>query len=439
MQRDRKTSWLAVWGCAAIVVGQLLASRSSAQQVINEELIVQGSTCIGLACAADETFSGGFDTLLLKENNLRIRFYDDSASGTFPTNDWQLVANDATSGGAEYFAIEDATHSRTPFKVLASAPNNSLLIDSTGEVGFGTSDPQLELHVLSGDTPGLRFEQTNTSGFSAQTWDIFGNEVGFAVRDLTAGSKLPFRIRPGASSSSLVIAASSNVGIGTLDPENTLEIERSALVSLGLSDTRGTGASFELIAGDNGDGVGAFRIQKRSDPDVSFKLASNGSVYFGGNEGFAWNAQTKDITSAGNIQIAGVFNGSSSRSVKQSIEPIDTGDVLEKVAKLSVAKWSYIREGDGVRHLGPMAEDFHAAFGLGGDDKHIGVLDAVGVSMAAIQGLQSQLQSKEQRIHDLEKKNADLEARLSAIEAALGAGIRKAATTNGELTGERGL
>ena len=61
----------------------------------------------------------------------------------------------------------------------------------------------------------MRLEQNNAGGFTAQTWDIAGNEANFFVRDVTGGSRLPFRIRPGAPTSSIDISADGDVGIGT--------------------------------------------------------------------------------------------------------------------------------------------------------------------------------------------------------------------------------
>jgi hypothetical protein len=75
-----------------------------ADQVIADDLIVQGSLCVGFDCANNENF--GFDTIRLKENNLRIKFEDTSA-GSFPSNDWQLTANDSASGGQNRFSIDD--------------------------------------------------------------------------------------------------------------------------------------------------------------------------------------------------------------------------------------------------------------------------------------------------------------------------------------------
>src|SRR5207253_2205666 len=120
----------------AAVLGTTLMSsgKVAADFVIADDLIVQGSTCTGLDCINNENF--GFDTLILKENNLRIFFNDTSVAAGFPKNDWRLIANDSASGGASFFAIEDATAARQLFKVTAGAPANSIFVASTGKVGF---------------------------------------------------------------------------------------------------------------------------------------------------------------------------------------------------------------------------------------------------------------------------------------------------------------
>ena len=205
--------------CSAL----LMASQAAADQVIPDDLIVQGSTCVGFDCVNNEPF--GFDTLKLKENNLRIFFEDTSTSTGFPTNDWRLIANDSASGGSNFFAIEDATAGRQVFKVEAGAPANALLVDSTGNVGINTATPVLDLHINTGNTPAHRLEQNASGGFTAQTWDIAGNEANFFVRDVTGGSRLPFRVRPGAPTSSIDINAAGNVGIGTASPDFKLDVE----------------------------------------------------------------------------------------------------------------------------------------------------------------------------------------------------------------------
>jgi hypothetical protein len=207
----------------------LLATPANAAQFVPDDFVAQGSAAFGIDAVETETF--GFDTIRLKENNLRIHFDDTSATAGFPANDWRLIANDTGSGGANYFAIEDTTAGRVPFRVDAGAPADTLRVGSAGRVGIGTADPGLHLELKKSDTPAVRLNQDNSGGFTAQTWDIGGNEANFFIRDLTGGSKLSFRIRPGAPTSSIDIASSGNVGIGTASPAAKLHVAGNALVT----------------------------------------------------------------------------------------------------------------------------------------------------------------------------------------------------------------
>src|SRR5436305_13087312 len=127
----------------------IASGKAMADFVIADDLIVQGSACVGLDCVDGESF--GFDTIRLKENNTRIKFDDTSTSAGFPNNDWQLTANDSGSGGLNKFSIDDVTNSKTPFTVIAAAPTNSLFVASTGKVGFGISCPGHYLHITATD------------------------------------------------------------------------------------------------------------------------------------------------------------------------------------------------------------------------------------------------------------------------------------------------
>ena len=201
--------------------------------VIADDLIVQGSICAGLDCVDGENF--GFDTIRVKENNTRIQFDDTSTSAGFPTNNWQIRANASGSGGGSFLAFVDqggTGNSETGtivFEVDAGAPANSLRVSSGGNVGIGTATPVLDLHANTTDTPAIRLEQNNSGGFTAQTWDIGANEANFFVRDVTSGSRLPFRIRPGAPTSSVDISASGNVGIANSSPATILDVSGNTM------------------------------------------------------------------------------------------------------------------------------------------------------------------------------------------------------------------
>lgn len=199
-------------------------------QVIPDDLIVQGSICAGLDCVNNENF--GFDTIRVKENNTRIQFDDTSTTAGFATNNWQIRANDSASGGTSLLGFVDqgATgNSETGtivFAVNAGAQANSLRVGSNSKVGLRTSTPVLDLHANTTDTPAIRLEQNNSGGFTAQTWDIGANEANFFIRDVTGGSRLSLRIRPGAPTSSVDIAANGNVGVGTGTPRARVDVKQ---------------------------------------------------------------------------------------------------------------------------------------------------------------------------------------------------------------------
>lgn len=102
----------------------------------------------------------------------------------------------------------------------------------------------------------------------------------------------------------------------------------------------------------------------------------------------------------------------SDRNLKTEFAAIDPAQVLSRVAELPISTWRYRKDGAEVRHLGPMAQDFHAAFGLWDTDKMIFPLDASGVSFAAIQALNTRLVAAE-------ADNEALRARLERLERAL--------------------
>ena len=91
--------------------------------------------------------------------------------------------------------------------------------------------------------------------------------------------------------------------------------------------------------------------------------------------------------------------------------------VLAAVAALPIERWSY--KGEPVRHLGPMAQDFAAAFGLGADDRHIFTLDAAGVALAAIQGLHTLARAQQARLEALERELMALRGEAAVLRAEL--------------------
>lgn len=244
-----------------------LSVPARADFVINDDLIVENSACVGFDCVNGEAFS--FDTLILKENNLRILFNDTSVAASFPRNDWRLIANDSANGGQSKFSIEDVSGGRVPFTVEANARSNSLYVDDGGRIGIRTSTPAVELHVVDGDTPTLRLQQDGSSGFAPQTWDVAGNETNFFVRDVTNGSTLPLRIRPGAASSSIYIDNDSDVGIGTSSPTAPLHVRRADGTARVLVEEASTTTAGRVMLELQNNGVPRIRLTNTQDPMVT--------------------------------------------------------------------------------------------------------------------------------------------------------------------------
>jgi hypothetical protein len=99
----------------------------------------------------------------------------------------------------------------------------------------------------------------------------------------------------------------------------------------------------------------------------------------------------------------------SDRNLKTAIASVDEDRVLERLMSLPVSTWSYRAEGTDVRHMGPMAQDFQATFGLGASDRTILQVDADGVALASIQALYRRLEA-------LAAENQRLRQRLDQFE-----------------------
>jgi hypothetical protein len=99
----------------------------------------------------------------------------------------------------------------------------------------------------------------------------------------------------------------------------------------------------------------------------------------------------------------------SDRAIKTNFGSVDPADMLDRVRSLPISTWNYTSDDPSIRHIGPMAQDFTAAFGVGSDDRHIHPLDGQGVALAAIQGLLAQME-------ELRQENIRLAARVAALE-----------------------
>ena len=176
-------------------------------------------------------------------------------------------------------------------------------------------------------------------------------------------------------------------------------------------------ADFSFAAGRRAiaNNQGCFVWGDSTDADVPcndnnrWVARATGGVYFYTNT--ALNAGVK-VTAGG-----GSWSSVSDRNLKENFAVVDGQDVLRKLANIPIATWNYKSQDAAIRHIGPVAQDFSAAFGVGEDNVSISTIDADGVALAAVQGLYEIVQEKDARIAALEAQNADLQSRMAALEA----------------------
>jgi hypothetical protein len=126
-----------------------------------------------------------------------------------------------------------------------------------------------------------------------------------------------------------------------------------------------------------------------------------------------------DTVTGAYLTTGGTWTNSSDRNKKENFLDVDGEELLRRLAAIPITTWNYKTEAKAMRHLGPMAQDFFAAFHLGDSDKAISTVDEGGVALAAAKALEARTATQQQRIDALQRENAELRERLDRIEKRL--------------------
>jgi hypothetical protein len=192
-----------------------------------------------------------------------------------------------------------------------------------------------------------------------------------------------------------------------------------ATVPGGTNNSASGGTSFAAGTGSSASNPGTFVWSDaaggaktlQSSAANQFLARASGGVKLYSNAGL-----TSGVSLAAG---SGAWASLSDRGAKTRVMALDDEAMLAKVARLAVTEWSYRSEDARVRHAGPMAQDFHAAFGLGEDDLHISAIDESGVALAAIKALASGSRRTEAETHRLGARLDEFQAWDDARFAAL--------------------
>jgi len=133
--------------------------------------------------------------------------------------------------------------------------------------------------------------------------------------------------------------------------------------------------------------------------------ASGGFVFYTAVNGTVTGAQLP----AG----SGSWSSLSDKNAKDNIKELNGRDVLDKLGAMQISTWNYKAQNETIRHAGPMAQDFHAAFGLGEDECHLSSVDVDGIALAAIKEVKEQ---KDAEINELKDIIKTLTKRIDALE-----------------------
>jgi len=402
--------------------GQNSVVGGGAGNSATSDLTTVGGGAGNVACGLYATISGGaFNTSCGYAASVPGG-YQNAAMG-----DYSFAAGrqaKATNQGAFVWADSTAADFR-------STGLNQFLIRASGGVGIGTNSPTSALSVngsadFSGavgigtlPTYGLDVNKQlvvydNDLSFrrsGSHRWRLTTPPAGFEILQEynTSGTDV-HQLR-------FIVADSGNVGIGVNNPGMLLDVGGrmrmrdgggSAGLWLNTADSFGAGgvADIAFIGVLDPTRIGFYGNDPRGIAPgwgLTFDTVT-GNVGIGTGTTYPGSKlQVVNATCDGNN-----WNNSSDRNLKENFKAVDPREVLASVAALPISRWNYKNDPD-TPHLGPVAQDFHAAFELGADDRHIATVDADGVAMAAIQGLNEIVAEKDLKITQLQKRLCTLE------------------------------
>lgn len=338
-------------------------------------------------------------------------------------------------GGHQCYEWYDDINDNTVLEVVISANNaDSFMVNSSGDIslansavtidrstanlGIGTAIPEEELHIMSGN-PSIRLDDGSTG-----TWDIEEN----------AGDLRFYNVSDGAEWMTIE-DFTGEVGIGNSNPSATLHVRRSdgtakllveetsaSVAKRYLLELRNNGEpGFNLVDSKSGyswqfsqAGAGSFIVSRLGTMGAEFQILKNGRVRIGPGPNVVF-----DLSPSGNCTIAGTLTQNSDVNSKENCTEVNGKEVLTRLQELPISTWNFKKDETQARHLGPMAQDFYSAFGLGADDRHIAPMDAAGVALAGVKELQEVVEKKDARIAQLEERLAAMEQKLTSLTEAL--------------------
>lgn len=224
-----------------------------------------------------------------------------------------------------------------------------------------------------------------------------------------------------SANNQFLVRATGGFGINVTNPASALDVggrlrvRQDAVNAAGIWLAQTNLVNDRALMGMNGDGYVGFYGNMGGGWGFLVNV-TNGNIGVGG----AVPSTSNRITVAGGAYCSGTtWVNASDKNLKDGFATVDVQTILEKVASLPLSSWHYTSEGASATHLGPTAQDFRAAFGLGYNDTSIATVDADGVALASIQALHAALKQQTTAVAQLTTENQSLKQQLDDVLARL--------------------
>lgn len=234
------------------------------------------------------------------------------------------------------------------------------------------------------------------------------------MKALVAGASaaaLMLTLVPAAQAQAVMFVKNNRVGVGVDNPTQLVHVRSSSGVARILVEEAAAGFGERVLFNLRNNGPTRFTISNSGSGggSWSFKTSGAGMRFFDLSKDATGVAEARIDSITGNMRISGTsYLTGSSRALKENFEPVDGVEILERLVAMPMSSWSAKLDPDGQRHIGPIAEEWWATFGLGPGDKSVSLTDVGGVALAAIQGLNQELELRDEKIARLETELDEL-------------------------------
>jgi len=319
------------------------------------------------------------------------------------TSFWQTGGNSGTTAGLNYLGTSDSQ----PLELHVNTQRALRLefVSGTGSPNVigGSPDNFVDAgtfgDVIAGGGATNSFGGTYTNHIASQA---NMSVIAGGGQNLIQAND-PFSVIGGGSYNTIQTSCYNSIIAGGVNNTNTGPFATIPGGEYNIAGTNSFAAGFNARATNSGafvwsDGTGTLTTS-----------TNNNSVTMRASGGFRLFSGTANSTYAYLAPGSGSWTSLSDRAVKEHFEKVNSLAVLDRVAALPVNTWNYKTQPADIRHIGPTAQDFKAAFAVGETDTGISVVDEGGVALAAIQGLNQKLNEKNAEIQDLKTRLEKLE------------------------------